>query len=284
MAPRRHVAHVPLRWADLDAQGHVNNAKVVDLLQEARASMMRTGRAPSMLGGGVVVAGQQVSYLRPIAYAGESVEVEVGVATAGASRFTVAYEVRQDGVPCAQALTTLCPFDFTTQRPRRLTADERAALADDLAPAVELSPLAAPHLHGRGHRYDLVVRWSDLDAYGHVNNVRYFDYVQEARVAMTTAADPSMARGGATMLWLVARQDVDNLAQMDSRAEPFAVHTAPVALGRTSATFACEVTDPAREHLVLARARTVLVCAGLDGRPQPLPEHTRAVLEGLLVS
>ena len=33
----------------------------------------------------------------------------------------------------------------------------------------------------------LGVRWSDLDSYGHVNNVKFYDYVQEARVAIMTA-------------------------------------------------------------------------------------------------
>ena len=30
------------------------------------------------------------------------------------------------------------------------------------------------------------MRWGDMDAYGHVNNVRFFDYFQEARVIWLT--------------------------------------------------------------------------------------------------
>ena len=33
----------PLRWGDLDAQGHVNNAVVVDYLQEARVAFLLSG-------------------------------------------------------------------------------------------------------------------------------------------------------------------------------------------------------------------------------------------------
>ena len=35
---------------------------------------------------------------------------------------------------------------------------------------------------GRGTRLPMRVRWSDVDAYGHVNNVKYFEYFQEARI------------------------------------------------------------------------------------------------------
>jgi len=38
----RHV-EVPLRWGDLDAQGHVNNARFIDYLQEARADFLLGG-------------------------------------------------------------------------------------------------------------------------------------------------------------------------------------------------------------------------------------------------
>ena len=33
------------------------------------------------------------------------------------------------------------------------------------------------------HVYDCHVRFSDVDVYGHVNNVKYFEYFQEARIA-----------------------------------------------------------------------------------------------------
>ena len=41
MEPYR--VRVPLRWVDLDAQGHANNAAIVDYLQEARVDFLLTG-------------------------------------------------------------------------------------------------------------------------------------------------------------------------------------------------------------------------------------------------
>ena len=34
------------------------------------------------------------------------------------------------------------------------------------------------------HSKEIIVRWGDMDAYGHVNNIIYFQYIQEARFSM----------------------------------------------------------------------------------------------------
>ena len=39
------------------------------------------------------------------------------------------------------------------------------------------------------HVYDCHVRFSDVDVYGHVNNVKYFEYFQEARIAFILSLD-----------------------------------------------------------------------------------------------
>src|SRR4029453_9681600 len=50
---------------------------------------------------------------------------------------------------------------------------------------------------GRGmtFRYPMLVRWSDIDSYDHVNNVRYFDYFQEARIAFLAGILDTVAEG-----------------------------------------------------------------------------------------
>lgn len=295
-----HLVEVALRWGDMDAQAHVNNATYVDYLQEARADFLLRGPNRHMLGGGVVVVGHSIEFLRPVVFSTEPLQVQVQVTEVGASRFRLAYELRHEGAAVARARTTLCPFDFEQQRPRRLTRAERDWFAQVTVPVEPQRPLEAPALRGAGLVHSFCVRWSDLDAYGHVNNVRYFDYLQEARIAMTTALVPSMARAGSLLedgsqagtdqqMWLVARQDVDYVVQTDHRLEPYHVTTAPVQLGSSSIVLAAEVTDPLRSHgdgsgLVLARGRTVLVCADAQGRPQPLPQATREALSQHLVT
>lgn len=267
MSAFRYVS--PVRWGDLDAQAHVNNGAYLDHLQDARVAYLLSRPDPvgRMLDTGVLVAGHQVEYVAPVTYTGRPLDVDLWVDAVGASRFVIGYEVRDGDTVCVRARTAATPYDLAGNALRRLTEVERDALRASLAPAEPLRPLPATRVGVHPHRYPLTVRWSDLDSYGHVNNVRYYDYVQEARIAvMTSALDWSDG-----VVWFVVRQDVDYLAPLDFRREPYEVATSVVALGRRSFTLAAEIRDPA-SGIVFARARTVAV-----GR-EPLTDGERQAL------
>ena len=137
---------------------------------------------------------------------------------------------------------------------RRLTAEERDLLGRVLAPAEPLRSLPRVGVLGNYHRYPLTVRWSDLDSYGHVNNVKYYDYIQEARISLvndTVGWEPEA-------VWMVVRQDLEYLKPIDFRIEPYEVGTAVSAIGNRSFTLAAEIRDPA-SGTVFATARTVVV-------------------------
>ena len=102
---------------------------------------------------------------------------------------------------------------------------------------------------------------------------------------MTAQWAPAMARAGSgdsRHFWLVARQDVDYVAQLTHRLERHAVRTAPVALGGSSMTLGTEIFDP-QDQRVFARGRTVLVCADSELRPVQLPETIRQRLTPHLI-
>lgn len=275
------VVQVPLRWVDLDAQGHANNAAIVDYLQEARVAFLLNGPNAHLLGDGVIVVSHQIEYLSPIDFSHTPLETRLWVGHVGASVFILGYELFQQGTPVARARTRACVFDFDLGRPIRMKADERAwfaSFSNDLEPLHPLGKWAAGE---SAHEFEFPVRWSDLDSYGHVNNTRFFDYTAEARVAlvddvMVRAAGPAAAASPAPM-WLVARQDMDYLAQLDHRLDPYLVRTSVVDVGRTSTTLVAEISDPLT-GTIAARALTVLVQAGPDGRPQPIPDAVCAEL------
>ena len=98
------------------------------------------------------------------------------------------------------------------------------------------------------------MRWSDLDSDGHVNNVKYYDYIQEARIALIQAT----VGWESDDVWMVARQDVKYLHPLDFRPEPFEVGTFVSAVGSRSFTLEAEIRDPA-SGTVGANARTVAV-------------------------
>ncbi|MFT4107983.1 acyl-CoA thioesterase [Propionicimonas sp.] len=272
------VSRVPLRWVDLDAQGHVNNAVVADYLQEARVDWLLSGSNAHLLGSSTMVVSHQVEYLGPVSFGVDPVEVELRVGTVGAARFTLGYSVVQDGRELARARSVLCLYDYAAGRPRRMTSAERAWFVAQAEPLEPFGGLGDQRVGDRAHAYDVVVRWSDLDPYGHVNNVRVFDFVAEARIRMNPAEDGSTrmdAAAAAGLLWMVARQDVDYLGQISHRTEPYRVRSAIGRVGRTSVTIVAQVEDP-QDGAVLTRTRTVLVCGDATGRPVPLPENMLA--------
>ena len=131
----RFVTQVPLRWTDQDAYRHVNHARIVTLLEEARVELAFTAAGAEGLGGfatGLLVAGLEVSYRRQIAYRPEPLRVTMDVHDVRAASFTIGYEMHdgpQESDPVAvRAVTRMALYDLVADRVRRLSADERAFL------------------------------------------------------------------------------------------------------------------------------------------------------------
>jgi acyl-CoA thioester hydrolase len=127
----RFVHEVHMRWSDMDAYRHVNNTAYLAYLEQARVAMFFFRHEG--FNAGTVISRHEVDYLRPIVYHPQPLRVEVWVDRFGGAQFTVRYEV-VDQLPsgdvlAARAATTCVTFDFTRDRPRRLTDEERTILA-----------------------------------------------------------------------------------------------------------------------------------------------------------
>ena len=278
----RHTYRCPMRWADLDLLGHVNNVVFVDYLQEARVDMLRTHGPAARTGElaeGVVVARHEVSYLAPMNFGFEPVVIESWVTEIRAATFTVAYELfhERDGVRhvYARAKTVLTPYVFAAERPRRLTDVEREALAaflepEDHAPRVPM-PRERPEVAAH---FPVQVRFSDVDVYGHVNNVKYFEYLQEARIAMTAR----LWEGLDPISIVVAQTDVDYRRPILFRPEPYDAWSWVSRIGSRSVTVESQICDG---DTVLAQARVTVVF--FDGRAQRSMTPPEPYVAGLRV-
>ena len=115
------------------------------------------------------------------------------------------------------------------------------------------------------------MRFSDVDVYGHVNNVKYFEYLQEARVRLLAATGQ--------LDLVVAQTDVDYRVPILLRPEPYDVWSRVSRIGRTSMTIDAEIGDG---DTVLARSRVVMVFWDpATGRPVPPPAEARERLLAL---
>ncbi|WP_030934635.1 acyl-CoA thioesterase [Streptomyces sp. NRRL S-646] len=122
----RHIYRCPLRWSDMDAYGHVNNAIFLRYLEEARIDFLSLRGKESRQGS--VVARHEIDYKRQLVHRPDPVDIELWVTEIRAASFTVTYEVKDEDLVYVRALTVVVPFDFETQRPRRITSEEREFL------------------------------------------------------------------------------------------------------------------------------------------------------------
>jgi acyl-CoA thioester hydrolase len=130
----RYTSHCQIRWSDMDAYGHVNNARYLTLFEEARTELIarvaRDRYGLKNLLTGIVVARHEIDYLRPIDYQPEPVRIEVWMEDVKNASFTVGYELfdHDGGAVVARARTRMVPYDLAAGRPRRLAPDEKEFL------------------------------------------------------------------------------------------------------------------------------------------------------------
>jgi len=127
----RHIAKVHVRWDDQDAFGHVNNAKYLTYVQEARVEMLwrsRTNAGLEPLLSDMVVARAEVDYLLPIYEGAMDIDCEIWVGKIGGASFEMRYELKSAAGLHARVKTVQVGVDINTKKSRRLNDAEREYL------------------------------------------------------------------------------------------------------------------------------------------------------------
>lgn len=136
LLPKRFHAKVDVRWSDMDVFQHVNHARMVTLLEEARIPwLFEDGRPTAPLRAGCVLADLRVRYRGQLRHEDTPLDIAMWIEQLRAVDFTIGYEVRPNGAapgspPAVIASTQIAAFDIRTQRLRRLTETERDYLAE----------------------------------------------------------------------------------------------------------------------------------------------------------
>ncbi|WP_306232224.1 acyl-CoA thioesterase [Agrococcus beijingensis] len=134
------------------------------------------------------------------------------------------------------------------------------------------------------------VRWSDLDAYGHVNNASLLTLLEEARISAFWAGGPEgspstailEAGAGATSITVIARQEAEYLGQIPHHREPIVVDTWIGQMGGASMVVCYEVLSPDRTEVYARASTTVVMLDASTGRPRRLTDAERAAWEPYL--
>ena len=118
----RHEHPVQLRWSDPDSLGHVNHARALSLLEDARTAMLGDpeGQFP------LILARLEADYLRQLYYrVGERLTVFTSVVRLGGKSFTVRQELVQDDAVAIRAHIVMVTFDFEADTSRPISGAER---------------------------------------------------------------------------------------------------------------------------------------------------------------
>jgi len=124
-----------VRWDDIDALGHVNNAKYLTYAQEARFhwsfyQFYERNETPYFID--MVVARAEVDFIVPIYEGGLFVDVHIWVESVGTSSFVLNYEISSNGVLHARIKTVQVAISMKTKKSRPLADTEREFLKEYL--------------------------------------------------------------------------------------------------------------------------------------------------------
>ncbi|MFC8270091.1 acyl-CoA thioesterase [Streptomyces cinereoruber] len=130
------------------------------------------------------------------------------------------------------------------------------------------------------HTYPCPIRWSDMDAYGVVNNVSLLRYLEEARVDFIFRMGPTRGdaffRGGS----VVVEHRIRYLNQLVHRHEPVDIEMWVSDLKSATVTVDYLIKDGEKTY---AAASTVMAAFNYEkGRPRRISEAEHAFFEKYL--
>ncbi|MFI6283096.1 acyl-CoA thioesterase [Streptomyces sp. NPDC050988] len=118
---------LPLRWADADSYGHVNNSCYLTYLEEARTRMIQellpTDEAERRRHA-FVVQQSLIDYKTPLDYRDQPVDVDVWVVTCRGARLELGYAIKDAENTYAEATTKIAAYNLETGTPRRISEAE----------------------------------------------------------------------------------------------------------------------------------------------------------------
>jgi acyl-CoA thioester hydrolase len=133
------------------------------------------------------------------------------------------------------------------------------------------------------HIYRCPLRWSDMDAFGHVNNVVFLRYLEEARIDFMFRLAPGDGSPSFSGGSVVARHEIDYKRPLVHRHEPVIIESWVTKIGAASLTIEYEVKDAEGASQVYVRASTIVVPYDLSAaRPRRISAEEKSFLQKYL--
>jgi len=124
----RHVTRIAVRFRDIDAMGHVNNAVFFTYLESARVEYMRSvvfgTTSRNLSEAGLILARIACDFKQPIFY-GQRVEVGTQAAEIRNSSFLIEQRIEADGQLAALATAVVVCYDYQAGKSVRVSDEFR---------------------------------------------------------------------------------------------------------------------------------------------------------------
>ena len=114
-----------VRFADVDAMGHVNNAVYLTYVEQARIAFVGATTLDELA---MIVARAEIDFRSPARF-GEEIEVGVRPARFGTKSFDLEYELRAGGRLVAEAKTVCVAYDYSRHETIEIPDEWRRLLA-----------------------------------------------------------------------------------------------------------------------------------------------------------
>lgn len=128
------VAHIPVRWSDMDAFGHINHARMVTLMEEARIQwLLSAGDEYTPLIKSAMIVHVEIRYQSQLRHDDSPLQIGMWITTSRSVDFTIGYEIRSreadsTSKPACVARTQMAVVDVEAHTLRRLTETEKGYL------------------------------------------------------------------------------------------------------------------------------------------------------------
>jgi acyl-CoA thioester hydrolase len=131
----KHILKIKVRFADLDAMRHVNNAAYLTYLEEARIDYFNTlfHRNKERLDFEAVVARIEIDYVHPIVL-GDEVEVYTRISQLGHKSVNVEHiiAIKKDSgiIKAATSITKLVYYDYKSHNTMQIPEEAKKIISD----------------------------------------------------------------------------------------------------------------------------------------------------------
>ena len=123
-----YTTEIDVRFRDIDAMGHVNNAVYATYVEQARTEYYRDVLAADLSGTATVLASLSIDFRRAVELTDGTVTVSIDVAELGRTSITMTHEVRTGGQVVADAEATIVTLDPDSGEPTPIPDEQRSAM------------------------------------------------------------------------------------------------------------------------------------------------------------